>query len=478
MSKKITGKDLRKLVESALMEDNVNLAGLKAKLFKKAQSDYDTKEPQIKSLASNDNINTSISQDDVTKAFKDEEQNEIDAARFLKDKILAKHPDRKRMVDFVANAEADATEFEAGVIQAVAPEKIRSIAFKSMQNLSSDPTDATAMGQFPEGIATALNVVFQEKNTFKERIEHIGTVCKEARDGLTGSSQLTNPADIAGHISKLLVLDYITTLAREVDSGSGAYRFEEFLAMLVGGRVTGKEMTPDGKMGGADFRAPDGSAGSSKYYSTLSNISQSSKGFKENEPVFYVICLKEKDEVVISDPVNESKKNQSIIKFKIYTFFINNIANINKKSYFAWKYANGELFVDEIKEGARIKFDSSRLRANTPNPIEIELVTADQKDIRSQVTSVIKNRTDTHAQALKHVEKIGRNLYSANEKSQAYSSTANISKADEALAAIVEANSGIRDLAKILNPNQTLTNESKKVTPNLLKKLIEENFKK
>ena len=483
MSKKVTGNDLKKLLEGVLSEvDNVKIAGIDKKLYKKKKDEFDNFKDGIKDLASNDKSPGSISQVDVTTAYTEPDQDEIDAARYLGQGLRMTHKaDRENMLKFVGNAEAEEAEFSAQAVESVPAEKIRSIAFKSMQNLSADPAKtSTPMGQFPEGIATALNEVMAGKNTFDDRMKHLAIVCQEAVNDMSNNTKTS--ADVTDTISKMLVLDYLTTLVREVDSGSGAYEFEAFLAMLVGGRVTGKELTADKKMGGADFRAPDGSAGSSKFYSNLSGITQSSKGFKLNEPVYYVICIKEKTKPVAGE-------GASVTKLKIYTLFVNKVAEKVGTAkgkiydYFAFKYANGDVEIQEIKTGSQLNLSKGLSKKGTP--LEIDIVTAkNSKDIRAVVTAMTSTRTDDFAKAIKYMEQISRKIYVADQKSQSYGASGDIDTADEALKALMQAENSVRLMTSIIDPTQSRGgDESKfiaeqKITPDFLKKIIEESFKK
>ena len=486
MTKKVTGNDLKKLLEGVLNEDaTVKIAKIDKKLYKKPKSDFANYKDNIEDLASNDNAAGSISQLDVSTAYTEPDQGEIDAARYLSQglkmspaKVLK---DRETMLNFVGSAEADATEFSAAEVESIDATKIRSLAFKSMQNLSADPTDTTAkMGQFPEGIATALNKVMAGKNSFDERMKHLATVCKEAVTDMSATNKTST--DVTDTISKMLVLDYLTTLVREVDSGSGAYAFEAFLAMLVGGRVTGKELTPDKKMGGADFRAPDGSAGSSKFYSNLSGITQSSKGFKLNEPVFYVICIKEKTTPTPTEAA-------MVTKLKIYTLFVNKVAQEVGTAkgkiydYFAFKYANGDVEMKEIKTGSQLNL--SKALAKKGNPLEINIVTAaNSNDIRSVVTAMTRSRAGDFAKAIKYMEQISRNIYVADQKSQSYGATGEISTADEALEALVQAENSVKLMTSIITPGDSRGGDEtkfvgeQKITADFLKNLISESFKR
>ena len=70
-------------------------------------------------------------------------------------------------------------------------------------------------------------------------------------------------------LTSIMVLDSLNFIVKDFESGSSAYLFEAFLALMGGGKILGKETTTAGKMGGADFEYNQGGdtfKGSSKYY--------------------------------------------------------------------------------------------------------------------------------------------------------------------------------------------------------------------
>ena len=460
---KVTGKDLQNLIE------RVAISGLRDKIYNPKKAAYDSKESDIEDLAQNDADDTAISQADVSKAFADDDQGEKDAASFLGQSIKRSSPDSKKMLSYIANASTDAAEFTAGDVQTVDSEKIRSIAFKQLQTVSSDPSDPTEMGQFPEGIGTAMSSIFAGVNTFQDRLVKLKEVCESAISNLGTVSRAESPTSA---IANMLILDYVTTLVREVDSGAGAYNFESLLAMLTGGRVVGKDST-GGQMGGADFRSADGSMGSSKFYGRLAGIEQSSKGFKVNEPVFYVIAIKQS-----SDEKGRTSDARKITGLNIFTLSVVKLGdNINGKDVFAYKYKNGDVEVKTLKTGGKINLSTGL--AEKGAPLQINLVTTkNQQDIRGVVDSMIDNRRDNVAEALKQFKTLSSSLYAANEKSQAYASTGDIKKGNDALGSLKQADMALINLAKIIAGEEKVDTSTRQITKEHIKKLIEESFKK
>ena len=461
---KVTGKDLERLIE------RVALTGLRDKVIPTKKPEYP--QDDIEDLAQNAVPGDEVGQDDVEKAYTDNDEAEKSAALFLA-KSLEDGDEKDDMVDYVTNAATSAAEFTADDADIVDSEKIRSIAFKQLQTVSADPDKPTGTGQFPEGIATTMNTIFAGVNTFRERLVKLKEVCESALEFQGTVSQGETPTSA---IANMLVLDYVTTLVREVDSGAGAYNFEAFLALLVGGKVVGKETNPAGEMGGADFRSDDGSAGSSKYYSRLSGIEQSAKGFKEGEPVFYVIAIKRREDKAD----DEANRPTNITSLDIYTLFVIKLAtDVQGKDLFAYKYSNGEIETKMVDTGGKIPLSTGL--SSKGDPLNIRLVTTsteEQKDIRRVVDAIASRREDSVARALDQFKTLSSSLYKANEKSQAYASTGDIQKGNEALVNLQAADEAMIELAKIIAGEEKVDTATRQITQEHILKLIEESFKK
>jgi hypothetical protein len=87
-------------------------------------------------------------------------------------------------------------------------------------------------------------------------------------------------------------LDYFVAFTKEIDSGSGAYFFESFLAYLAGGVSAGKVSGIAGGMGETDFFKGDGSKGSAKFLQRGDKVTQSAKSFGIGQTVEYVVAYK------------------------------------------------------------------------------------------------------------------------------------------------------------------------------------------
>ena len=156
-------------------------------------------------------------------------------------------------------------------------------------------------GKFPKEYELVVEQVLGHRTSIETRVREISRISRkyyrasqkpsEAKKLITGNAQQT--------LRELLLLDVLNYIAKEMDSGSGAYLFEYFLAMVCGGRVEGKMKTPAGQMAATDFTMHTGQKGSAKYYRDSSNISQASAGFLPGNTT-YVIGLKKQDHLQIN----------------------------------------------------------------------------------------------------------------------------------------------------------------------------------
>jgi len=163
-------------------------------------------------------------------------------------------------------------------------------------------------GSFPPALINVYQTLFKGESTLigrlKSMTEFSQNILKMSK-GKDGPKAALEGMGFKNFILNVMGMDYINSIAKGLDDGSGAYAFESFLALISGGKVAGKEKTSAGQMGAADFTIAGTGAkavrGSAKYFNKYTGISQSSKGFdlKENSVLHYIIGLKK--EVVNSN---------------------------------------------------------------------------------------------------------------------------------------------------------------------------------
>tara|TARA_B100000963_G_C22633925_1_gene676515 strand:- start:1234 stop:2676 length:1443 start_codon:yes stop_codon:yes gene_type:complete len=154
---------------------------------------------------------------------------------------------------------------------------------------------AGQVGDFPDEMNTIIDSVLGTNTDLLERIRKTSEISQFyyeiARNPEGNSQALANKPDTE-FLAEVMLLEYFAEIANSFDVGAGSYLFEYYLAALAGGRVTGKEAGPASGMGAVDFTTQDGRAGSSKFYSQKSNISQAISGFEIGQEVQYIIALK------------------------------------------------------------------------------------------------------------------------------------------------------------------------------------------
>ena len=148
------------------------------------------------------------------------------------------------------------------------------------------------------------------------------------------------------------------------------------------------------------------------------------------------------------------------------------IENKGGKDYFAYKYNNGVVKVEEIKTGSRLNF--SRGLSKQGNPQELKLLTTtNPKEVPEKVDADINSSID-------QFKVVSSSLQVASEKSQAYGSTGDIAKGDDALKSLKAADDAMLNLAKIISGKDVVNRAIQKetITKEHILKLIEESFKK
>lgn len=178
------------------------------------------------------------------------------------------------------------------VLQKASDEKLRQRQTITQPQIRSA---AAEIGQFPDELNTIIPAIFGTEKNFSKRIKHTSDISRvyfAAADGDEGAIKAIREKDNRDFLAEVMLLEYFAEIANSFDAGAGAYLFEYFLAMLGGGKVTGKETGPGGGMGAVDFTTEGGGAGSAKFYSQGSGVSQAASGFNIGQPVDYVVALK------------------------------------------------------------------------------------------------------------------------------------------------------------------------------------------
>jgi hypothetical protein len=338
--------------------------------------------------------------------------------------------------------------------------KSKSFAFKTLNTISADPEGSSKMGSFPEGIATATYAFLKSENTLANRFNKVNNfidaIIKNPKDFSSARALVGNSE--SQFLAGILFCDYISTLVQETDSGAAAYNFEALLAMMSGGRVTGKEKTTEGKMGAVDFRTNEGVAGSSKYYASPSGIEQAVGGFKENEPVYYIIALKKgkKTSSKLHTATTGGTSDPRLIReLYIFTLVVMYLGwdEENKVHRFAIKNGSGQIFDDAIKDntgtGKNKKIKLGKVQEGyltDPFILKLGAKSSVFQDIVKRIATGTNGATTD--ETVKTLMNTLENIQNSNQKLQKYASSGELKAGEASLKSMIAAEEGIRSLGQ------------------------------
>ena len=497
MTKKVTGKDLEKLLEGVLSErTSIDIKGAKKEdLYQKLAlpSDAGISKTDIEDIAGRKDPKTLFSYADMASAYRagQKKPNHDDYETMVK--IADKTNDGVIKSDWKTLTTTDPEDpAQMGKIkdidlktQIYEPD---SMAFQQMASIGMQASKGDSkLGKMPEGLAASAKVFFAGKNTFKERLDVISKFSttvfnNEKLDGMSINEVLA--ASLFG--------DYLNTIVKEMDSGSGAYQFEVLLATMAGGSVVGKGdiddggNITDGTMGAVDFQMNDGTYGSAKYYANLgtTNITQSVKGFKDKvgKSTLYVVAHKVGDATLARSKRGEGDP-KSITELHIYLISVVPVhenPTVGQHFVIATNGVAGPAEVGVVKSG---KLQVTKY-IDKADPIIIKISPNNQK-LKDALTKATEKSGKEIKNAFVAFKELFSNLSKANQKMQRYSSTGETTAGEDALKGLDNADDQMVSLiqqisGKTVSGERTKRKitESQKITAKMLQKLIEENFKK
>ncbi len=274
--------------------------------------------------------------------------------------------------------------------------------------------------------------------------------------GTTSTSQLMND---------ILLLDIFNAIVKEFDHGSGAYLFEHFLAMIMGGSVSGKESGEGGGMGAVDFRWGDNKAGSAKFYASKNDIKQSTKGFSPGEVVSYVIGLKKtegtRNRVGTSDPVRIVAVDVHIINAKRWSQ-----GDFSVRPHLA-KFQKVGIDGDKLLLSPHIGSDSL---VGT-----IHLAATDTSSFKDMVSAKIDRAGSKFQKAFETMQIMFNEMVSAKENASKYISTGNIEDGNNALGNLDASENYFAELVSFLDYQHEVGKDSgeiEKLSEEVLDKMI------
>ena len=264
-------------------------------------------------------------------------------------------------------------------------------------------------------------------------------------------------------MNQIMLIDIFNQMAKETDAASSAYIFEYFLALLYGGVVKGKDRLPSGAMGADDFSFASGvsggksTKGSAKLYNKAEAIHQSTKGFVVDEPIYYVVGIKQQDESQLAAPAAGTK-------FQGGGSDVNKIISIAIYFFPVTKTEEGKYKPDgSMITAPKFKSDSKNLTVNASNEVAIHqgvhsgkfvgnvlLCTTPTSSYKDMVESAVGNLEDKVQEAFKHLKDLYGHITTAKTTSKEYISSGDTNKGNEAFNGFINADQSFALLVKSL----------------------------
>ena len=498
MTKKVTGADLKKLLEGALSErTSVKLSGNKVPMLNaldvpvEKHSDFTI--DQIMNMAKSAKPPKTFDIDDMYKAYADS-YGGTTSRNYDNIERLSNHTtnqDIKNDWEAVKASPQPEDPKAMGTIkdididtQTYTPD---SMAFQQMASIGTQNSDPNSpSGMMPEGLAASVATFFNGTNTFYERVQKIS----KFSDAVFTDEKITG-MNVNEVLAASLFGDYLNTIVKEIDSGSGAYLFEVLLAQMAGGSVSGKGDVDKsgnvvtGSMGAVDFLMNDGTFGSAKYYANLGSgtITQSVKGFKNKagKSTLYVIAHKVGDQNAAMSKRGESTPDK-IQAINIYFVSVMPLVEVPTKGEHFAIAINGDNVRGGFVKGSDLKI-SDAIDKNT-DKMTILISPNNKKFKEALATAADKSDTEIK-EAFAEFKDIFSELNNANQKMQRYSSTGDTEAGEASLLGLDTADEKMVNLIgkisvgkKVSGDRKKRTITEQKITADFLKNLISESFKR
>lgn len=512
MSKKVTGKDLKKLVENAFNPTVIDFfrssgkgPGTKtaADSFSKGMNLIAGLERQIDEIDTNDleklmkypeQVTTNVQHaliyftklgamtDDELDALK--EQAKIDSKNAFREATRLK---ADITFQFLSKEDAYGTIKELGskareVLNNF--EEFRKKGTSGPQSVSNPGLNPSRieLGDLPQDYVKIIEGYLGSDKDIVSRLTKISKVSDKYFN--EKSETLPQGQPISKTLTEIMILDLFNHVVKELDGGSGSYFFEAILALLSGGQSTGKQLTSAGKAGAYDFIDANGNYGSAKYFTEAnSELKQAATGFEamatENPgsdvKVRYVIALKKQDKEQLSFKTRGSADPRKIVMLQIYTPLVT--YNPTDKTF----KIDGESWAGTKKVSEGSIYFHKWISANRPSTV-LKLARIRTETFRTGIENKIQSEKESAVNAFDAFKKYFEFLTSAEEQARIYSSTAAVADGISTIGQLNSAEGEINNLMAAFEMEETekipeITNEHK-ITADFLKKLISESLNK
>tara|TARA_Y100000114_G_scaffold140987_1_gene146334 strand:+ start:281 stop:1903 length:1623 start_codon:yes stop_codon:yes gene_type:complete len=319
----------------------------------------------------------------------------------------------------------------------------------------------SGIGNFPQALINVYEAMFGNEKTLIGRINRLTEFSQKI---LTGSkSEAAAKAEFAAggfksFVTNVMAMDHINSIAKSLDNDTGAYMFESFLALIAGGKVTGKDKTAAGQMGAADFSiaGTDGKAvrGSAKYYNQLSGIEQSSKGFDDgdNKAVHYIVGLK-KDVVDAAGPsesgISDPLKLKSVDLYYIIIHYVGEDSE-NRKVFVVRDPDLKELGLEVVSGEGAVKLNKTAYYVDSTKIGTLVLAENDSKKYREMVQATADNVSKEFSTAMEKVKETFSKNQDFKDSTSDYVADGGVNKGNKMITNLNELLSGVQSMIDAL----------------------------
>jgi len=342
-------------------------------------------------------------------------------------------------------------------------------------------TAAAAYGKFNDEATTLIKNLFPSGGNIVTRIKKlsdISTLFFQAAAGDNRALETLSAKDNRVFLNEIMIMDYFAEISKSMDSGSGGYVFEYFLALLTGGNVAGKETGPAGGMGAVDFRTANNTAGSAKWYKKASGIHQATGGFNDGESVDYIVGLKKQGGEQELKPSRGTAEPEKITSVDIYYF---RVVRKGDKFHMYRLTQQGEMTSGYrlLKPNAEGKLVFDRYLDNKTYLATIKVAKVRTQSFRDMLDQAVSSEVTSIKRTVLNLFKgFFDSLDEAAINSKKYVSSGDLEDGTSTLAALDSADDNFKQLATQLGDtvwNRQLVKENnQKITEEILDKLIEE----
>ena len=427
MSKKLTKKMLDALIKEAMLQEDIQVNNIPNDLKKEPKNNYkDPIKAKVKKLSQNDGVDTDISVNDINQAVVNNDPDEMDALKFLAQGLKTSSVSGKQFTKDFATASG-----KVGKSKIQTQDKPQSVFQFDISNAGMQDSTPT-MGPALKNVFDTIGLYDETLYGRIEKISIFSNTLIEAAEGGTTAADLLKRAGLLKFTRYVMVLDYLNTIAKNVDAGAGAYLFETFLAALAGGNVAGKETTATGQMGGADFTFGNNplARGSSKYLKGSSKATQSPKGFEKKEYIHYVIAKK------VLDAAGGKESSMDIDQILGFDIYYPVVAVVEpKKKFQFYKVKNKEI---EKSGSVFSTTDTFEIPATSEYYIStLKLVTVKGEKFRDVLDKALKEVGGDFEAAFREFQTAFDSVAQAKESVGVYSTSGKQADGDKAITDLV-----------------------------------------